>query len=322
MSIALKNIPWKKRSIQAVWILLGMGTMVLFGAAIQKKNLKNCTGIQIEINGPSQLVFLDEKEILNLLNKSEKIKGVPTSKINLRFLESSLEKNSWIRKAEMYFDNNQQLQVRVLEREPLARVFVLGGSSFYVDSDAVRLPLSDKLTARVTVFTNFPSNKTPLAKPDSSLLQSIVKMAAFIQADSFWMAQVSSVEINPQTKFEIVPLIGEHKIIVGDATQLDKKFGKLKTFYRQALMQQGLNTYEKLDLRFDNQIVAVYRGAEKAFQDSAAAKAILAANASGTIGLQDTISTKNIKLEQALNNNNINKPLTNRRVLHSPKSVH
>ena len=326
MKLNLKKIPWEKRFIQAVWILFGIGAMVLFGAAMVRKNQKNCSGVQIEISGASQHMFLDEKEILGILKVSGKLKGTATGKINLRALESVVEKNSWIQNAEMYFDNNQVLQVKVLERQPIARVFVNGGSSFYVDSAALRLPISDKVSARVPVFTNFPSNKTILAKPDSSLLAGIVKMASFIQTDSFWMAQIAQININPHSKFELVPLIGDQLIVIGDAEQLDKKFGKLKAFYQQALLQQGLNTYEKLDLRFDNQVVAVKRGTEKAQIDSAEAKRklqeLVEKTAPMPLPMVDS-STNNIKkIDHQINNKAINKPLTNRHVSSMLKSVH
>lgn len=264
MKLNLKNISWKKRIVQTVWILLGMGTMVLFGGGMMQKNLKKCAGVQIEIAGATQNMFLDENEILEILNLAGRLEGSPVGKINLRAFETVLEKNSWIQHAEMYFDNNQVLMVKVLERQPIARVFVNGGNSFYVDSTALRLPLSDKLSARVPVFTNFPSNKAALAKPDSNLLAGIVKLATYIRADSFWMAQVAQVNINGESKFEMVPLIGDQLILLGDAEQLDRKFNRLKAFYEQALMGQGINTYEKLDVRFDKQVVAVRRGTEKA----------------------------------------------------------
>ncbi|MEI6087506.1 MAG: hypothetical protein WCR66_07975 [Bacteroidota bacterium] len=326
MKWSLKNIPWKKRMIQTVWILFGLGGMVLFGAAMVKKNQKSCAGVQIEISGATQHMFMDEKEILEILNLAGKLKGTTTGKINLRTLERVLEKNSWIQNAEMYFDNHQMLQVKVLERQPIARVFVSGGNSFYVDSAALRLPLSDKLSARVPVFTNFPSSKTSLAKPDSSLLEGIVKLATFIQTDSFWMAQITQVNINPHSKFELVPLIGDQLIIVGDAEQLDKKFNRLKAFYQQALLQQGINTYETLDLRFENQVVAVKRGTAKAQIDSAEAKRTLMELVAKVAPLplpnMDTSSIYNKKITHQINNKAINKPLTNGHVSNKPKSVH
>jgi len=274
--ISFKNIPWQKRFIQTGWIVLGLGTIVLFGAALQKKAQKICTGIQVEIAGAAQNMFLDEKEIVGLLNLQQPVVGTSMNKTDLRGLESFVEKNSWIQNAEMYFDNQQILQVRIVERQPVARVFLIDGGSFYVDSSGLRLPLSDKVSARVPVFTGFPSSQPILAKPDSALLDGIVNLAQFIQADSFWMAQIAQVNINGQSNFELIPMVGSQLILLGDADVLDRKFHRLNAFYQQALLQQGLNTYEKLDIRFDNQVVAVKTGAEKMQVDSARAKELIA----------------------------------------------
>ncbi len=251
-----KNIPWKKRFFQACWLLMGIGAIVLFGASILRKQAKPCTDIQVDIAGAEQHMFLDEKDILNLINKQQTIVGAATSKTNLRFLEHALGTNSWVDQAELYFDNNQVLKVHIQEREPVARVFLIGGGSFYVDSTGLRLPLSEKLSAKVPVFTNFPSNRPILARPDSSLLNGVVQMAMTILADSFWTAQVQQINIDQQQQFELVPLIGHHLILMGTAENLENKFKRLSAFYEQALVQHGLNKYGKLDLRFNNQVVA------------------------------------------------------------------
>jgi cell division protein FtsQ len=100
----------------------------------------------------------------------------------------------------------------------------------------------------------------------------------------------------------------------------------LKSFYQQALLQQGINTYEKLDLRFENQVVAVRRGTEKAQIDSAEAKRKLQELVEKTAPLplliRDSSGTKNKIIAHQINNKTINKPLTNRRVKSKPKSVH
>lgn len=267
-----KNIPWKKRIIQTLWILFGIGATVLFGAAIAKKSQKICTAIQIEIVGAEQHMFLDEQDILSLINTNGKVIGSPTTKTNLRNLENLLEANSWVDHAELYFDNNQALQVHIQERQPVARVFHIGGGSFYVDSTGLRLPLSDKISAKVPVFTNFPSDKPVLSHPDSMVLQGVVNLSKQILTDSFWMAQIQQVNIDPQSQFEMIPMVGNHLILLGTAEHLAAKFKRLNAFYEQALVQQGLNTYEKLDIRFSNQVVAIRRGTEKAQIDSALAK--------------------------------------------------
>jgi len=267
----MKKFEWKKRLIQAAWILAGIGTIVLMGAAMQHKNRKKCTDIRIEISGIEEHMFIDEKDVLELIQAKGKVKGSTVASLNLRAMETSLETNPWVRNAEMYIDNQQVLQVQIEERQPIARVFTLQGGSFYLDSSGMRLPLSDKLSARVPMFTGYPSDNIKLSKPDSVLLNDIVKIGQYVLTDSFWMAQIAQIDIEPGRQFEMIPVVGDHVVAIGNADDLDKKFNRLYTFYKQAWLQKGIHYYERLNVQYDKQVVAVKRGTAAMMQDSAAA---------------------------------------------------
>jgi cell division protein FtsQ len=283
----MRKYNWKKILINTFWVLAGIGAIVLLGAAMQKKNQKQCTDIKIEITGIERHMFIDEKDVLDMLNASVQVIGTKIVSLNLRNMESLVEKNPWVSNAEMFLDNNQVLQVRIEERQPVARVFTLAGSSFYIDSTAMRLPLSDKLSARVPTFTGFPSDRESLSKPDSVLLHNVVQIGRFVLTDSFWMAQVAQIEITPQSNFEMVPVMGDHIVTLGNAEDIDKKFNRLYTFYRKAWLQNGMNTYEKLDVQYANQVVAIKKGATKAWVDSARVHQLLQGMAQQT-GLPDS----------------------------------
>lgn len=267
----MNKFNWKKRLIQAAWVLAGIGTVVLMGAAMQKKNRKICTDIKIEITGIEENMFIDEKDILELVNQKRKVIGTAIAMLNLRSMETALEKNPWVKNAEMFLDNQQVLQIQIEERQPVARVFTIQGGSFYLDSAGVRLPLSDKLSARVPMFTGYPSNNLKLSKPDSSLLKDIVKLGRYILADSFWTAQVAQVDIEPGRQFELIPVFGDHVVSLGNAEELDAKFNRLYTFYKQAWLQKGIHYYEKINVQYDKQVVAVRKGMGGIQQDSTAA---------------------------------------------------
>ncbi len=267
----MKKIEWKKRLIQAAWILAGIGTVVLMGAAMQKKNRKICTDIKIEITGIEENMFIDEKDILELVNHNRKVIGATVSMLNLRSMEMAMKKNPWVKNAEMFIDNQQVLQIQIEERQPVARVFTMQGGSFYLDSAGIRLPLSEKLSVRVPMFTGFPSDNLKLSKPDSLLLSDIVKLGRYILADSFLTAQVAQIDIEPGREFELVPVFGDHVVSIGKAEDLDAKFSRLYTFYKQAWMQHGIHYYEKINVQFDKQVVAVKKGMSGIRQDSTAA---------------------------------------------------
>ena len=272
----MKNINWKKRLTQALWLLIGVGTIVLLVAAVQRKDHRLCSDGRIEITGAEENMFVDEKDILSIINRNGSITGKDIHKINLREIETGLKKIIWIKNAELFFDNNRVLHVNLEERIPIARIFTVQNSSFYIDSTGHRMPLSDKMSLRVPIFTSFPSDKDTLSHPDSLLLIDVVKIAKYVVADSFWIAQIAQIDITPQATFELIPTIGEHVVEIGNADELEDKFDRLYAFYKQAWLQNGINKYERLQVQYNGQVVAIKRGVSKITVDSA--KAIQALN--------------------------------------------
>ncbi|HNF28641.1 MAG TPA: hypothetical protein PLY81_00005, partial [Chitinophagaceae bacterium] len=181
---------------------------------------------------------------------------------------------AWIKNAEVYFNNNNELIINIEEKEPVARIFTLQESSFYVDTLANQLPISDKYSARVPVFTAFPTDHQQLSMADSLLMVDVIKLAKFIQADSFWNAQIAQVNILPNATFEIIPVLGNQIISLGNADELDKKFKRLLAFYKYAWLQNGINKYERLNVEFNNQVVAIKKGVS-VFSDTTKAKQII-----------------------------------------------
>src|SRR6201991_5195235 len=154
-----------------IWGMVGAGVLVLLVAAVRYRNNNTCKGYRIEIAG----TFIDKKGISDLLNSAGAGRGQdrPIQSFDLRRLESTLEKNVWIKDAQLFFDNNGILRVNVIEREPIARIFTTDGNSFYIDSGGVQLPLTGKLPAKLPVFTGYPSPKVRLNGKDSTLIAQI-----------------------------------------------------------------------------------------------------------------------------------------------------
>lgn len=271
---------WKKTLQLVLWSVLGLGTCTLLVAAMEKKDSKQCTAIDIQIRGAQNHVFVNKNDVLAVIQKNGGNKNEVIDEINLKNIETQLEKNAWVKNAELFFDNNQVLHATIEEREPLARIFTIGGNSFYIDSSCKRLPLSDELSARVPMFTSFPSDKKILSKPDSAVLIDVKKIAQYIQQDSFLAAQVAQVDITQQRTYEIIPVVGDQLIRLGNADSLDEKFNKLKIFYKQVWAKAGFEKYETIDLQFHDQVVAVKRGMGNTAIDTTRAMQEFASNVS------------------------------------------
>ena len=253
-----------------VWLAIGTGTIMLLVAAIKKKDAQHCSGVSITIEGVNNNFFVDKKDILNSI--TTEVGGNPAGKtisaFDLRKLEAELQKDIWVKSSQLFFDNNNRLVVKVLEREPVARVFTTSGTTFYIDSSLTMLPLSEKFSARLPVFTGFPSDKMVLSHADSALLKNILTVSMAILKDSFGMALIDQVDITSQRNFEMIPKIGNTNIVFGDATDVEEKLKKLLLFYRQVIVKAGWNKYSEVNVQFKGQIVAKRKGAWDISSDS------------------------------------------------------
>ena len=237
--------------------------------------------MSIDISGVNHNFFVDQNDVRHsifLIVHGDPV-GEKISAVNLRQIEQELRKNVWIKAAELFFDNNNLLQVKIDEREPVARVFTTTGNTFYIDGNISMLPLSEKFSARLPVFTGFTSDGPILSAPDSSLLYDIKKLSLAIQKDSFLMAMIEQVDITPFRNFEMIPKIGNQLIVFGDADDAADKFRKLKLFYKEVIARSGWNKYSVIDLQYKNQVVAKKRGAEENKADSLRALQLVQLNA-------------------------------------------
>ena len=219
----------------------------------------------IGIKGSSDKLYLEETDILLQLQRAAggKLVGRQVNKISLTRLEKALLKDDWIRDAELYFDRDNVLHVSVDEREPVARIFTTSGASFYMDSSGHKMPLQEKLTARVPVITGY-TNARRLSHKDSAVLDDVKELVKFINTNKFWNAQTGQIDITADGKFELIPVVGDHVIRLGNAENLQDKFDRLLLFYKKVLSITGFNKYAAVDVQFANQVVGVYKGATSA----------------------------------------------------------
>lgn len=252
---------WQTILVRVLWSIAGAALIVLFVVAWKAKEEKKCTSIQIELVGENTAaLFMDEKEILQIIHEQGVKEGLPIGAVNLNTLEKYLQTIRWVKNVELFLDNTQSLQVRIEQRIPIARIFTASGNSFYIDKEGLQLPLKQLTVLRLPVFTNFPSDQEKLSKPDSLLLNDVLRFTQAVATDSFFMAQTAQVNIATNGDFELVPSVGDHLVLIGSVENIEDKLNRLYTFYKKVWVQSGLNAYQVIDCRFDNQIVALKKG--------------------------------------------------------------
>lgn len=265
--------PLKRFFTIVLWCILGGSGLALLIAAINSKNSSFCNGMDVEINGGGKAFFLNKKDIVTML-EAEGVKDLHNKKIasfDLLRMEGILRKNNWIMDAQLYFDNNQNLKIRIQERQPAARLFTITGNSFLIDSSGVQMALAERNAFRLPVFTGYPGDKFGLNK-DSALNQQIRVIAIFLNKDSFWSNQVQEINISASKTFQLTPLIGNQTIEFGDGNDYENKFHKLFIFYKEVIAQTGFEKYTGINIAFANQVIATRKQGSISRSDSLQAR--------------------------------------------------
>jgi cell division protein FtsQ len=259
-----------KWAFNILWMGIGAATVVLLVAAIRIKDARPCREIEVSIAAPGENYFVDKKDILAVISSMSGSNPLsrPAGSFKLAQMEAALKRNVWIKEAQLFFDNNEVLHVNITERTPVARVFGTGGLTFYLDSSASKLPLSEKFSARLPVFTGFPSDKVILSAADSALLKDITTLGMAIAKDSFCMAMIEQVDIKPEGNFEMLLKIGNTVVLFGNAADATAKLERMKLFYRKVIPKAGWNYYSSINVQYSNQVVAARRGAADITADS------------------------------------------------------
>lgn len=248
----------RKLFITAIWLLVGGGLVSLLLAANSNKKRQVCRDYSIVVKSKGEKSVIADNEVLQWLRSVAKgnIREQPVKELDLHTMELLVEKNAWVKDAELWFDNRNVLHVVVEERSPLARVFTTSSGSFYLDEELHRLPLKKGWMIELPVFTGFP-DRNKWTKKDSLLGKEIIHLSEYISQDEFWQAQIEQVDMDSRGQFDLVTLVGNNIIRLGKAEDLESKFNRLDLFYKKVLSKTGFEKYTAIDVRFKGQIIGV-----------------------------------------------------------------
>lgn len=256
---------WKKIAIIVVWSLLIPALLVVLGFAEANRNKMICTGIEYTVEGEGTERFVTGKEVLSIVNSvTHKPVGRNISEINYSSIESRLRRNPWIADAAVFPTLTGKLCVKAWPREAVIRIVNQWDEQFYIDKNGVMFPVRPGFPARVPVASGFIAtryvtglniHKLPDSVARASLLASVLYLNEIITGDEVLKALVGQVYINKNREIELIPLVGNHTILLGDTSHLGRKLGKLMVFYEKVLKNKGWEQYKTINLKFENQIV-------------------------------------------------------------------
>ena len=224
-------------------VLLGL-VVFLFAFASGRNAEREISKPNIKFIGENNLFITNETVSKLLIQNYDSVKNVPKETLDLNVLENALKSNLMIKKAEVYVAVNGTLNAEIEQKTPIARVST--NASYYIDDEGFYMPLSSNYSARVPLVTGYVEKNN---------LKSAYIVAQKIKEDEFLKKHV--IEIHQDMSKRIYLKLRQYDFIVqlGDVNFIDKKINNLKAFYKKSLKEKTLNSYSKVNLQFENQVI-------------------------------------------------------------------
>jgi cell division protein FtsQ len=252
----LNRINWKGILYGIIWLGSLTGLVLLMSFIEVEKGGQKCKDVKVILPGRYNFIERDEVDRI-LLEAGGALVGRYLNDINIHKLENSLKNNPFIEYAKVYADMDGIVHVQIRQREPILRVINMANVHFYIDQNGLKIPLSDNFTAKVLVANGFIDEdfSGKVDTLNSELAKDLYRMAQFIKTDTLWDNQIEQLFVDLKGDIEMVPRVGDHKIILGNADSLQTKFRNLFVFYKKAMPKVGWDTYKSINLKYANQIV-------------------------------------------------------------------
>jgi cell division protein FtsQ len=259
MKIHPKRMRWIVKRL--LWVLAALVLFLVVLGAIRYKRKSLVRELKIQIlEDKEKNKFVDEEDVKSIIfNKfGHYVEGQTIEKINTNATEIALEQDVFIKEADVFIDAQNNVNIKVSQREPILRVMDIEDETYYLDEKGTRIPYSSKYTSRTLVATGDVGlyNEAFLDLPENRLNQ-IFQLAKKILANPFLKVQIEQIHIDHNGEAILVPKLGNHKIYFGlPADNTDDKLSRLQNFYEKALPYEGWEKYKYINLAYDNQIVA------------------------------------------------------------------
>lgn len=240
-----------KRIILILTLIIVGGYLIYAFRIYDKFNkMQKCKDVVVEISNVDEKRFIDPEALKNQILKSPiNPIGKALCEVNTLEIEKLVDgSNNYAKRINVFITNQDVVKVVIKEKKPVLRVIPPIGKDYYIDEDGNKLLVTDRYVTYIPVASGN-------IKENSEILGELYQFALFLQNDPFWNAQVNQIYVNKDEEIQFVTRVGNHLVTIGDTDNLEVKLDRLMTFYKKGLNKYGWNKYDKINLKFKNQVV-------------------------------------------------------------------
>lgn len=251
-----------------IWIALIAWFMVILGFVSRSNSALVCKQLAISVLDSGEVNFVTADMIREvILHSGFETQGYPVESIKTREIEMLVERDPYVENAEVFVNIDGDLQIEIEQRKPLMRVMPGGKRGYYIDHKGVIIPLSEHYSPMVLLVSG--SIKMAEYKDEKGIrhidieedlpMQQLMEFARYIDDHPFWNSQIVQLYRAKSGEYEIIPRVGAHQIQLGTLDEYELKLRNLKLLYDQGLKQYGWNSYNKINLKYSNQVICTKR---------------------------------------------------------------
>jgi cell division protein FtsQ len=208
----------------------------------EKRKLSKSVVVFVDDNAP----FVKQETVNKLLIENNRdASDIEKDKLDLNKVEKSIDAHEMIEKSDVFVSIDGVLKAVVKQKTPIAR-FVDGESSFYIDYEGDKMPLSTNFTARVPLVSGVINKKNN---------EDLARLFRTIYDDDFLKKNIIGVQIMPNGSLKMLNRNFNFQIDFGRIINVERKFKNYKAFFQKTVLDSSLYKYSKIDLRFTEQVV-------------------------------------------------------------------
>ena len=226
-------------------ILIFSLVIFLYSFTSERNNNRKLTKSAVVFVGDDAPYISQETVNKLLIENNPDAKSIAKDKVDLNKLEKRINAHEMIEKSDVFVSIDGVLKAIVKQKTPIARIFD-ENSSFYIDYQGNRIPLSANFTARVPLVSGFINTKNS---------EKLAELFRIIYNDEFLKKNIIAVQIMPNGSLQMRNRNYNYQIDFGGTLRMNAKFNNYKVFFQKAVLDSSLNKYKTIDLRFAQQVV-------------------------------------------------------------------
>ena len=250
------------KAILKITLCIGIVVLVVVAAIAMKS--RRCEDVKVTFLPKNNADILTQSDVLELLAKNniiylnKKVKEVEPEKIS-----ALLQKHAYVDEVSGVYFSGTTLRIDLKLKQPILHLYSRQGNQYLIDDKGRLLPYLPTMRERLLIANGAIAQeyKAGLTDTCNATLHQLYTVATAINRKPFLKAQISQLYVtgNPNSAIEILPVMGNQTILLGDTSNLENKLNTLQTVYKEGISYMGFHKYSQLDLRYKNRVVAKRR---------------------------------------------------------------